>query len=244
MAKIDPIWADLAFNSPLDDARVARLIRAVGPLGGARVVDLGCGWGELLLRIAAAEPSARLVGVDSDAAAIEHGRAEAAARGVGERVELVVADAGTWDPGLADVAVCVGASHALGGTAAALARLRAVLRPGGRAILGEGIWERPPTPAATDALGGDPAEFGTLADLVDLALAAGLRPLDLSQASAEEWDAFESGYARGWERWLADHPGDAEADQVRAQADAHRTRWLRGYRGILGFAYLVLGSAA
>jgi SAM-dependent methyltransferase len=240
MAKIDPIWTDLTFNSPLDDVRVERLVGAVGPLAGARVVEVGCGWGELLLRFAAAEPSVRAVGIDRDAAAVGYGSANAAARGLAQQVELVVGDAAGWEPGAADVAVCVGASHALGGTPQALAWLRAAVRPGGRVIFGEGIWERPPTGAATAALGGDPAEFGTLADLVALAAEAGLRPWDVSVASVEEWDAFESGYARGWERWLRANPDDPEADTVRADADTHRERWLRGYRGVLGFAYLVL----
>ena len=34
---------------------------------------------------------------------------------------------------------------------------------------------------------------------------------------------------------------DPSADELRAQADAHRQGWLHGYRGVLGFAYLTLG---
>jgi SAM-dependent methyltransferase len=243
-SKIAPLHTDLDFNSPLSDARVSRLIRTLQPLDGARVVEVGCGWAELLLRIAAAQPSAHAVGIDTDEAAIEHGRANAAARGLSDRVDLQVADALKWDAPAADVAICVGASHAWGGTAAALDALRLLVRPGGRVLLGEGIWMQPPTDAAVAALGGDPDEFGSLADLVDLAVARGLRPLEVSQASAEEWDAFESGYALAWERWLLANPDDPEAERVRAKADEHRKRWLRGYRGVLGFAYLTLARPA
>jgi SAM-dependent methyltransferase len=238
--KINPLHADLDFNSPLSDARVARIIRTLQPLDRARVVEVGCGWAELLLRIAAAQPSVTAIGIDADPGAIEHGLANAAARGIADRVDLRVGDVRQWDPPTADVAICVGASHAWGGTAAALDALRLVVRPGGRVLFGEGIWLRTPTDEAVAALGGDPAEFGTLADLVDLAVTRGLRPLDVSQASVDEWDAFESGYALAWERWLLDHPDDPAAEEVRAKADQHRARWLRGYRGVLGFAYLTL----
>jgi cyclopropane fatty-acyl-phospholipid synthase-like methyltransferase len=176
-SKIAPLHTDLDFNSPLSDARVSRLIRTLQPLDGARVVEVGCGWAELLLRIAAAQPSAHAAGIDTDEAAIEHGRANAAARGLSDRVDLQVADALKWDAPAADVAICVGASHAWGGTAAALDALRLLVRPGGRVLL------------------------------------------------------------------LA-NPDDPEAERVRAKADEHRKRWLRGYRGVLGFAYLTLARPA
>jgi len=241
-SSISPLHIDLDFNSPLSDRRVTQIIRTLQPLDGARVVDIGCGWAELLLRIAAAEPSVTAAGVDTDRNAIEHGRANAIARGVGDRVELHIADVSRWRAAPADVAICIGASHAWGGTAAALDALGLMLRPGGRVLLGEGFWMRTPTDAAVAALDGE--KLGSLADLVDLIVEHGLRPLAVSEASTDEWDAFESGFALAWERWLLANPDDPEADQIRAQADEHRSRWLRGYRGYLGFAYLTLARPA
>lgn len=56
--RIPPLYRALDFNSPLSDERADRLIRTLAPLAGLRVVDLGCGWAELLLRALAAEPAA------------------------------------------------------------------------------------------------------------------------------------------------------------------------------------------
>jgi SAM-dependent methyltransferase len=241
MADIGALHVDLDFNSPLGAARVDRLVGAAAGLGEATVAEVGCGWGEFLVRVAAAAEGVRAVGIDRDAAAIEHGRERAAERGVADRVELIAGDAARWRPEQpVDVGVCIGSSHVWGGTEAALRRLREVVRPGGWGVFGEGFWAVPPTTAATDALGGDPAEFGTIGELAELAVACGWRVWDLSEASQDEWDAFESGYARGWERWLRDHPDDPEAAQVRQRCDEHRARYLKGYRGVLGFAYLVL----
>jgi len=55
----------------------------------------------------------------------------------------------------------------------------------------------------------------------------------------EEWDDFESGYLADVEEWLGTHD-DAE---TKARADVHRSRRLRGYRGVLGLAYLTLVPA-
>ena len=38
--------------------------------------------------------------------------------------------------------------------------------------------------------------------------------------------------------------GHPDAADVRAQSDRHRTEWLRGWRNVLGFAYLTLGRPA
>jgi SAM-dependent methyltransferase len=229
----------LDFNSPLSDTRAQDLIDTLQPLSGATVVDLGCGWAELLLRVVAADPSARGIGVDIDLAAIERGRANAESRGLGSRVRLDVDDATSWT-GCADVMVCIGAGHAWNGTRKLLETAREHLRPGGRFLLGETFWERPPTPEALAALDAEPGDFGSLPDLVDLAIDCGYRMLSLSVAGTDEWDSFESRWCAGRERWLLDHPDAPDADEVRAFVDEHRNGWLRGYRGYLGFAYLTL----
>jgi len=79
------------------------------------------------------------------------------------------------------------------------------------------------------------------AGLVERAVDAGFRPLFVETANTDEWDAFESGFLADTEEWLLHHAADPRAVALRAAADDHRTRWLRGYRNGLGFCYLTLG---
>ncbi len=238
----------LDFNAPLSDARAADLIADLiagrpgdlaSDLAGASVLDLGCGWAELLLRILAAAPLASGSGVDTDADAIERGRANAAARGLAQRVRLEVAGVDTAT-GPADVVISIGASHAWGGTAGALAAVRQRTGPGGQVLFGDAIWDRPPTETALRAMDATSTDFGTLGELADQAMAAGFRVLGLATANQDEWDSFESRFCAGRERWLLAHPDDPRTETVRAAVDQHRRRWLHGYRGYLGFAYLTL----
>jgi SAM-dependent methyltransferase len=233
----------LTFNAPLSDARAAELVASLGPLAGTRVVDLGCGWAELLLRVLAKEPTATGAGIDTNAAEIERGSANAATRGLTGRVRFDVGDATAYPDGRADVVLCIGASHAWAGTHQALQAVRPLLRPGGRLLFGDGYWQRPPGPETLAALGGDPGEFGSLAELADLAIDSGYRLLALSTAGTDEWDAFESRWCGGLEQWLLSHPDSPDAARVRAVADEHRRGWLHGYRGTLGFAYLTLAAS-
>lgn len=233
---------ELDFNAPLSDAGAAELIASLAPLRGARVLDLGCGWAELLLRTLAAEPTSTGHGIELAPERVARARANAAARGLSGRVTLEEADATAADPDPADVVISVGASHLWGGTRRTLERLWRHVRPGGRLLLGDAFWRRPPTERALAALDARPEEFGTLAELADLAVDRGYRPLAVATAGDAEMDAWESRWCRGLERWLLEtaDPDPADAAKVRELADRHRDEWLHGYRGTLGFAYLTL----
>jgi SAM-dependent methyltransferase len=227
----------LDFNAPLSGGRADSIAARIAMRRPATVLDVGCGWAELLLRVVAAAPAARALGVDSDEALLERGRANAEARGLSERVELRLADA-TAPVEPADAVLCVGRDHVFGTQAEALTALHRLVRPGGVLLLGTGYWQRPPTAAEAAGLGATPDELPLLADLVDSCIAAGFRPLDIQTADEDEWNRFESGFLADQEEFLMSHP---EADRVRVAADEHRAGWLRGYRGVLGFAYLMLG---
>ncbi|GAB3254695.1 class I SAM-dependent methyltransferase [Alteromonas gracilis] len=232
-------YAHLDFNAPLSDARAEALVSRLVRRSPGTVLDIGCGWAELLLRVLAAAPTATGLGLDTDGELIARGTEAAGVRDLADRVLLVergVRD----DEEPADLVLCVGSSHALADDPAdALARLTTLVRPGGTLLLGEGVWHDSPglVPAVVPA---DMTTLPDLAELVALAEAAGLRPLWIEEADAGEWDAFESGFLADAEEWLIDHAEDPEADVVRERARAHREMWLSGYRGRLGFAYLTL----
>ncbi|GGU37658.1 SAM-dependent methyltransferase [Lentzea flava] len=244
--EIAPLHEDLTFHGPLSEERATRLIHSLHPLDGAHVVDVGCGWAEFLLRTLEAAPTATGTGVDLDATAIAHAQATAEARGLAARVSLEVADVAQWQPASpADVIVVNGASQVWGGdplqhTANALTAAKNLLNQRGKLLLGEGFWEREPTDEQLAAMPIPRDQYGSLADLVDLAHAHGYRLLAVEQASLDEWDVFENGHALARERWLRDHPDSEHAAEVREKADRHRTFRLRGWRGTLGLAYLTL----
>ena len=114
------------------------LLDAFEPERAAQVLDLGCGWGELLLRAVQRSPTLTGLGVDTDATALARGAELAADRGLGDRVTLLDAQAESWSD-TADRLICVGASHAWGGTEQALTALSRFVAPGGRLLYGDGF---------------------------------------------------------------------------------------------------------
>jgi SAM-dependent methyltransferase len=229
----------LDFNSPMSDARAAKLIEGLAVAPQDHVLDLGCGWGELLLRVAQSEPTCRATGIDADAEAIERGRRNASDRRLVDRVTLEVGDISAYET-VADVVIAIGVSHAWDGTQPMLTALKRSVRPGGKVLIGDGIWRCPPSDAALQALEAQADDFLSLAAMVDVAMAAGYWVLSVGEASDDEWDDFESRWCTGYERWLLANADHTEAPAARERVDDHRTRWLHGYRGVLGFAYLTL----
>jgi SAM-dependent methyltransferase len=166
--------------------------------------------------------------------ALPRARAEAARRRLD--VEFVQADASAWR-GTADRVLCTGASHAFGGSAAALRALAGRVPEGGRLLFGDGFWTQPPSPEAVGLFG---AEAMPLPGLMEACRAEGWRVIHLSTASQLEWDDFESTFRAGRQEWLLANPGHPRAAEIRDWIDARERQYVTVYREVLGFAYLVL----
>jgi SAM-dependent methyltransferase len=245
---VPPRLSQAAFHGPLSEARAARLVERATRSTPETVLDVGCGWGELLLQVLEAVPKATGVGIDLNADDLARGREAAQARGLAKRVEFAEESGHETRRGPADLVLCLGASHALSDADAvplfvdALAALRRLVKPGGRVLWSEGFWQRTPTPAELARMWPDASaeDHTDLNDLVELTIAAGFRPAWIETANDDEWEEFESAYQADAEEWLAVHANDPRAAEVRDRIDRHRKSWLTGYRKVFGMAYLTL----
>jgi hypothetical protein len=104
-------------------------------------------------------------------------------------------------------------------------------------LFGDGYWPGAATEAALRIFGD---EVLPLAELVEACRVAGWRVLHMSAADQQEWDDFESTSRAGWQEWLLVNSSDPRAAEVRDWLDARERQYIRDYRGILGFLYLVL----
>jgi hypothetical protein len=160
-----------------------------------------------------------------------------------DRIELVEADAATFQPGRYDAALCLGATFVYGGLVPTLERLRAAAP-----VLGVGepywrIWPLPPEPELDGWLRRtDEGEWLPLAEAVEHAESAGVRVLSLIASSEDDWDRYESLQWQALDRWLAANPGHPQAEEFRARGAADRDRYLRWERAVMGWAIFVCRS--
>jgi SAM-dependent methyltransferase len=228
-------------KSPIDDDSVRRLLEHGLPRGDERVLDLGCGGGGWLLRALTTHPKVHAAGVDISEEALEQARQEADRLGVRDRLELHQLAADSFSsPEPFDLVLSVGAAHAFGGLLPTLEAARKHLAPGGRVLIGDGIWERPPTPEAVEMLG----DFADLATTVEQVVAAGWTPVHGHASTRQELDDYEWANWGSLAAWALDHPADPDSSEVLENAALRRTEWLRGYRGTFGFLCLILRRTA
>lgn len=216
--------ASLRFNAPLSAERADRLVDFALAANPDTAVDFGCGRGTLAHLLSAARPTLAVTGVDTDADAIAAATDIAARLGLDGRCRFVQEDASTFESA-ADVAICVGASHAFGDTEALLQALAA--NGHRRAVIGDGVWAEQPGPNLVSIFG----ELPTTPELCDLARDAGWLVTDVSLSTLEEWDEFEGGWGAGVR--------SVDTPAAHAFADS---RWAEytTYRSVLGFAWLRL----
>ncbi|MER8002896.1 methyltransferase [Streptomyces sp. NPDC095613] len=224
-------------KSPLDDDSVRQLLERGLPTGEERVLDLGCGSGEWLLRALAARPGVHAEGVDISEDALA--RAADAARDLGVQDRLVLhhlkaEEFVSEEP--FDAVLSFGAAHAFGGLLPTLAAARGHLAPGGRVLIGDGFWEGPPSREAVGMLG----NFTDLATTLDRVVADGWTPVDGHVSTRRELDDYEWACWGSLATWALDHAGHPDSAQVLETATARRTEWLRDYRDTFGFVSLVL----
>jgi hypothetical protein len=160
-----------------------------------------------------------------------------------DRIELVEADAATFQPGRYDAALCLGATFVYGGLVPTLERLRAAAP-----VLGVGepywrIWPLPPEPELDGpSLRTDEGEWLPLAETVERAESAGVRVLSLIASSEDDWDRYESLHWQALDRWLAANPDHPQGEEFRARGAADRDRYLRWERAVMGWAIFVCRS--
>ena len=231
--------ADRAILGPLSGDRLDALV-ARTPLGrGDHVLELGCGKGDLLVRLLTRWPESTAEGFDRNPWFLATARARAAAAGVDRRVSFVETDAPgalVADRGVA-MTVAIGASGILGDQAATVAGLARATRPGGIVVFGDGVWVREPLSAGM-------ALFGiTREELPDgpegfaaLGVEAGLEVLEVDVVDDAEWDAYEDAYAGAVERWVAANPDDPDAGSFAERAWLFRSSYAEWRRDAFGFA--------
>jgi SAM-dependent methyltransferase len=216
---------DMPFHNPFAESAIEALVDLLALDDGDRVLDVGCGRGELLIRIAERTGAGGL-GVDASEEQIEVARAQAAARAPGEQLTFEARDAGAMvaPAGAFATAACVGSTHALGGLGPTLGRLRDLVRPGGYLVLGEGYWEQ------------EPGEV--LLDLLDGGAGHNLELVYAATATEEDWRRYEWAYVFNLDRYIRDHPGEEGLDQLQERRDRIRRRRLLAAREgeALGFA--------
>lgn len=234
----------MLFNSPLSSEKADRIISVLGLFEHDRVLDVGCGRGEFLIRLIEATGATGL-GIDIDADSISDARKNASGRISNERCELIAADIKetSLDENSFDLAMCVGSTHAFGpGEAAypnAIQALIRMVKPGGQILIGEGYWKQPPNPDYLKLLGEPVGIYHDHPGNISLAEQHGLIPVYAAVSSDDEWDHFEWSHRMKVENLALANPDDPKSAERLERSRQWRDGYLRWGRTTMGFGFYV-----
>ncbi|WP_439658095.1 SAM-dependent methyltransferase [Lentzea sp. HUAS TT2] len=232
---------DHPISAPLSDSTVAHLLDRAIRKPDDHLLDLGCGDGTWLLSAIQAHDGVTAVGVDISGEGFDQVLGEAARLGLADRLDLRREDVAEYrSTRKADLVLSVGAAYAYGGLLPTLNAAREHLAEDGMLLLGDCFWEREPDAAVRAQQEDGPQKYADLPTTVAQVVADGWTPVYGYVSTLAEWDEYEWCWTGTLAQWALDNPGHPDHDLALQMSADHRTNWLGGYRGYLGFVVLLL----
>ncbi len=228
-----------AFSNPISEEKLMKIIGIVSPKPADKVIDIGAGKCELLIRLVE-KYQVTATAIELYGGAIEEAKLRSSSRIPEDSIEFIVDDAAVaverCEQGGYDLGICVGATHALGGLESTLQTLKNLVKKNGYILIGEGYWKQAPTSEYLEALGGaDESECKSHADTVRAGEDLGLIPLWSYTANEDDWDDYEWLYSSSVENYCHENPDDPDCDAMLQRIRTWRRTYLKWGRDTLGF---------
>ncbi|NLF08729.1 MAG: methyltransferase domain-containing protein [Pirellulaceae bacterium] len=227
--------------NPTNEEKLARLVDLVRIPTGASVVDIACGKGEFLIRLAEAY-GVRGVGVDLSPCFIADAERSLRARAPQAAVAFTQMDGADFRPdrphSLA-LASCIGASWVFGGHAKTIDALIGMAEPDGWVIVGEPFWLREPPDEYLQALGLTRDAFGSHAENVEAGQRRGLDLVHTLASSKDDWDRYEGLQWLAMAEYARTDRDDADLPELLERVAKEKSAYLKWGRDALGWAIYV-----
>jgi SAM-dependent methyltransferase len=223
--------------NPLSAEKVIQAGRYLCLSSKSRVIDFGCGYGEILA-LWTEEFSVKGIGVEIRDHAVERARKKMIIRGLASTIQIVHTDASAYDfeKQAFDAASCIGASFIWRGFEPTLAALKTAIKPGGRILIGEPYWKNNHAPSEYHGN----HEIHTELELMDIAHKHGMNIEYLIRSSDDDWAHYEASNWQGLIAWLEEHPDHPEKGEVVEWLHKTQDDYFRFGRDFLGWALYIL----
>jgi len=230
--------------NPTSEEKLAYLVELLRLPAGAQVVDIACGKGEFLIRLATAY-GVRGTGIDISPFYIAEARRRLMLRAPGAGITFSQMDGADFkpdEPHSLDLASCIGASWVFGGHANTLETLTSMVKPGGWIIVGEPYWQLEPSEDYLKELGCTTEEFGSHFSNAEAGKQQGITLVHTIVSSKDDWDRYEGLQWFAISEFARTHPDDPDLVEVDERVSKAKSAYLRWGRDTLGWAIYMFRS--
>lgn len=227
--------------NPSSGEKLGRLAELLRLPAGVRVLDIACGKGEFLIRLAEAY-RVDCLGIDLSPFFIAEARKRLEAQAPEAEVTFIEMDGAEFkpkEPHSFTVASCLGASWIYGGHAGTLDALTRMVAPGGWVITGEPYWLQEPCEEHLKVLGLPKEAFGTHLDNVEAGEERGLDLVHTLVSNVDDWDRYEGLQWSAAVEYALSHPEDPDLPEIMRKVGEEKAAYLRWGRDTLGWAIYV-----
>lgn len=227
--------------NPSSAEKLEHLVEQLRLPAGVRVIDIACGKGEFLIRLAEAY-GVNCLGIDLSPFFIAEARKRLEVRVPEAEVTFREMDGAEFEPKEPHsftVASCLGASWIYGGHAGTLAALTRMVAPGGWVVTGEPYWLHEPCEEYLKVLGLPKEAFETHLGNVEAGEERGLDLVHTLVSNDDDWDRYEGlKWSASFEH-ARSHPEDPDLPEIVRRVGAEKAAYLRWGRDTLGWAIYV-----
>ncbi len=232
--------------NPTSGEKMDRLVEQLRLPAGARVVDIACGKGEFLIRLAEAYHVDGL-GIDLSPFYIAEARKRLEVRVPKTEVTFREMDGAEFEPEEPHsyaAASCLGASWIWGGHAGTLDALTHMVAPGGWVVTGEPYWVRESVEEHLKVLGLSKEAFGAHIDNVGAGERLGLDLVHTIVSSGDDWDRYQGLQWSATVEYARSHPDDPDLPEILQRVGDEKAAYLRWGRDTIEWGIYVFRRPA
>lgn len=224
--------------NPVNDQSFNDLIDLLELPRGARVTDIGCGKGEMLIRLGQ-KYRIKGVGVDLSPYCISEAKKQKTERVPDADLKFLEMKGSDYKPDTPetdDLTMCIGASWIFDGYKKTLMALSQMTKPLGRIMVGEPFWRKNPPQAYLKKAKLSRRSFNTHRGNVTTGEELGLAPVYALVSSESDWDRYEGLHWYATRECVTSHPDDPDLKEILKRDSEDRQNYLKYERDLLGWA--------
>ena len=207
----------------------------------SRVLDIACGKGELLIRLAELFNMSG-IGVDSSPYFVKDCEEKKKERVSNSDIKFLEMDGSKYRPKrneLFDLTMCIGASFIYNGFIGTINALKKVTKPGGLILIGEPYWLKEPGDEYLKTSGIKKEEFNSHFKNIDIGEKEVLNCIYTLVSNHDDWDHYET--LQWWSAYdyMTVNPDDPDNPELLNKIDKAKLEYLLYGRDTLGWAIYV-----
>lgn len=227
--------------NPMSEVKFERFCELLDLQEVSRVLDIACGKGEVLIRLAE-EHGISGVGVDISPFCIRECKGKHLERTPERDLTFIEMDGADYQPASGeqfDVTMCLGASWIFENHIGTLKALKQMTKPGGLVIVGEPFWLKEPEAEYLEALGMTRDSFGLHEENVYQGEEMGLTCLYTLVSNKDDWDHYETLQWWAVDRYIQSHGDDPDNQELIEKTKTAKETYLRWGRDTLSWGIYI-----